>query len=98
MSDSRNWNGTGEQIKSALSEALQSGDFKNLNDLVSQTVTDAINAAGKHVSSGNTTKQWSSGAGFEDADARSRSMPTPLPLSPCGGSGPWKGSASGRTG
>ena len=52
MSDSRNWNGTGEQIKSALSEALQSGDFKNLNDLVSQTVTDAINAAGKHVSSG----------------------------------------------
>ena len=43
MSESRNWNGTGEQMKNALSEALQSGDFKNLNDLVSQTVTDAIN-------------------------------------------------------
>lgn len=83
MSDSRNWNGTGEQIKSALSEALQSGDFKNLNDLVSQTVTDAINAAGKHVSSVNTTKQWSSGAGFEDADApeqKHADAPPTIPL------------------
>lgn len=43
MSENRNWNGIGEEIKSALSEALQSGDFKNLNDLVSQTVTEAIN-------------------------------------------------------
>ena len=47
MSDSRNWSGTGEQIKSALSEALQNGDFKNLNDLVSQTVADALNEVGK---------------------------------------------------
>jgi catabolite regulation protein CreA len=37
-------------MKSALAEALQSGDFKNLNDLVSQTVTDAVNEVGKHVS------------------------------------------------
>ena len=36
-------------MKNALSEALQSGDFKNLNDLVSQTVTDAINEVGKEV-------------------------------------------------
>lgn len=50
MSDSRNWSATGEQMKSALAEALQSGDFKNLNDLVSQTVTDAVNEVGKHVS------------------------------------------------
>lgn len=49
MSDSRNWNGTGEQMKNALSEALQSGDFKGLNDLVSQTVADAINEVGKEV-------------------------------------------------
>ena len=32
MSDSRNWSAAGEQMKSALAEALQSGDFKNLND------------------------------------------------------------------
>ncbi len=50
MSDSRNWSTAGEQMKSALAEALQSGDFKNLNDLVSQTVTDAVNEVGKHVS------------------------------------------------
>ncbi len=50
MSDSRNWSAAGEQMKSALAEALQSGDFKNLNDLVSQTVTDAVNEVGKHVS------------------------------------------------
>ena len=50
MSDSRNWSTTGEQMKNALTEALQSGDFKNLNNLVSQTVTDAVNEVGKHVS------------------------------------------------
>lgn len=43
MSENRNWNGIGEEIKNALSDALQNGDFKNLNDLVSQTVTEAIN-------------------------------------------------------
>lgn len=58
MSESRNWNSTGEQIKGALAEALQSGDFKNLNDLVSQTVTDALNEVGKHVSLGGAGKQW----------------------------------------
>ena len=45
MSENRNWNGIGEELKNALSDALQSGDFKNLNDLVSQTVTDAIDEA-----------------------------------------------------
>ena len=52
MSENRNWNHTGEQIKSALADALQSGDFKNLNDLVSQTVTDAVSEMGKHISLG----------------------------------------------
>lgn len=60
MSDSRNWSATGEQMKNALADALQSGDFKNLNDLVSQTVTDAVNEVGKHVSfinNGNPTNR-----------------------------------------
>ena len=47
MSNNRNWSATGEQMKSALAEALQSGDFKNLNDLVSQTVADAMGEVGK---------------------------------------------------
>ncbi len=49
MSDSQNWNSVGEQIKNALSGALQTGDFTDLNELVSQTVTDTLNDAGKHI-------------------------------------------------
>ena len=68
MSNNRNWSATGEQMKSALAEALQSGDFKNLNDLVSQTVTDAMGEVGKHVSfinNGNTQNRP------DDADGQS---------------------------
>ena len=36
MSDVK-WTNTGEQIKDALTEALNSGDFKELNTLVAQT-------------------------------------------------------------
>lgn len=53
MNDNQNWSNTGEQFKGALSEALQTGDFKDLNRLVSQTVTSAINEVGKHISTGN---------------------------------------------
>ena len=42
MDDNKHWSNTGEQIKGALADALQSGDFKNLNELVSQTVTEAV--------------------------------------------------------
>ncbi|MDE7333973.1 MAG: 5-bromo-4-chloroindolyl phosphate hydrolysis family protein [Lachnospiraceae bacterium] len=53
MSDNQSWNSTGEQIKDALSEALRSGDFKNLNDLVSQTVTSTLNEVGRHIIPGS---------------------------------------------
>lgn len=46
---SQNWRSTGEQIKGALTDALQSGNFKNLNNLVSQTVSNAISEVEKHV-------------------------------------------------
>lgn len=49
MSSNRH-NGMDEQIKSALAKALQTGDFANLNELVSLTVTDALSDAGKHIS------------------------------------------------
>lgn len=49
MSNIPNPEGMGEQIKEALADALQTGDFSNLNELVSQTVTDALNDAGKHI-------------------------------------------------
>ena len=66
MGDNKNWSGTGEQIKDALAEALQSGNFKNLNDLVSQTVADAVDEVGKHISftvntgTGNNSRKESS--------------------------------------
>ena len=53
MSDNQSWNSTGEQIRDALSEALRSGDFKDLNDLVSQTVTNTLNEVGKHIIPGS---------------------------------------------
>ena len=49
MSNNQNWNKMGEDIKDALSEALRSGDFTNLNDLVSQSVVNTLNEVGKHI-------------------------------------------------
>lgn len=49
MNDYQNSNSTGEQMKDALAEALRSGDFKNLNDLVSQTVTNTVNEVKKQI-------------------------------------------------
>lgn len=49
MNGNQNQNNMGEQIKDALADALQSGDFKILNDLVTQTVTDTLNEVGKHI-------------------------------------------------
>lgn len=46
MNDNQNWNRTGEQIKDALSDALQNGNFNNLNHLVSQTVVNTLNEVG----------------------------------------------------
>ena len=64
MSNNQNWSTTGEQLKGALADALQSGDFKHLNQLVSQTVTSAVNEVGKHVTININTDsmQWKNGA------------------------------------
>lgn len=49
MSNNQNWNKMGDDFKDALSEALRSGDFTNLNDLVSQSVVNTLNEVGKHI-------------------------------------------------
>ena len=49
MSSNQNWNKMGDDIKDALSEALRSGDFTNLNELVSQSVVNTLNEVGKHI-------------------------------------------------
>lgn len=43
MKDNQNEHNMGEQIMDALSDALQGGDFSNLNKLVSQSVNNVIN-------------------------------------------------------
>lgn len=81
MSDSRNWSSTGEQMKNALSEALQSGDFKNLNDLVSQTVADALGEVGKRVPLNNNTKQWTGQNGSQDSPEQNQTnIPPNIPI------------------
>ena len=57
MNNSQNWNAVGEQMKSALSDALRTGDFTDLNELVSQTVTDALSEAGKQFADGFRSQQ-----------------------------------------
>lgn len=49
MNDYQNWSRAGEQIKDAVTDALQSGDFSNLNHLVSQTVANALDEVGIHI-------------------------------------------------
>ncbi len=53
MSSNPQLNNLGDQIKGALNEALTTGDFKNLNSLVSDTVTTALNDAGM-----TSSKAW----------------------------------------
>lgn len=53
MSNNSQFNHLGDQIKGALNEALTTGDFKNLNSLVSDTVTSALHDAGR-----TTSKAW----------------------------------------
>lgn len=45
--------GLSEQFREALTEGLNSGDFKNLNELVGQTVSNALNEANYTFSGGN---------------------------------------------
>lgn len=49
MSESQNGSNLGEQFKIVVQEALESGDFKQLNDLVAGTVSGALAEAGKQV-------------------------------------------------
>lgn len=50
MKDNQSERNMGEQIMDALSDALQDGDYRDLNRLVSQSVTNALNEVGKHIS------------------------------------------------
>lgn len=45
MNNNQNWKGLGEQIKDSVNEAISTGDFADLNRLVSDTVNSALQEA-----------------------------------------------------
>lgn len=61
MSNSFNHSNLGEQFKKAVSDGLATGDFRELNILVNDTVTEAIAEAGRQVkNAGNATYRTTS--------------------------------------
>lgn len=63
MNENQNWN-VGDQIKDALQDALDTGDFKNLNQVVAGTVSSALTeakrqmkAASENITTGTQTSR-----------------------------------------
>lgn len=75
MSENQNWNTFGKQMEGALADALRTGDFKDLNRLVSQTVASAVSEAGRQfgpradASAGSSAASAGNGAARAEASA-----------------------------
>ena len=83
MSNNQNRNNMGEQIKGAVADALRTGDFANLNELVSQTVTDTLHEAGKQFTQNveiNANKSSRSSAGAVNVPPKKQSADRPGPV------------------
>lgn len=65
MSDNRQLNNLGEQMKGALNDALSTGNYDNLKSLVSDTVTTALNEAGAM-----SSKAWQQKEEWRQQEAR----------------------------
>ena len=61
MGDKHSYSNIGEEMKDALSDALQNGNFQTLNRLVSQTVTATLDEVGIHIPT-DGSDVWSSRA------------------------------------
>lgn len=79
MNDNQNWRNVGEQMKNALSDALRTGDFKKLNNLVSQTVANTLNEVGIHIMpEGNEQhNNQNVSTNFSDKDKTQAGQPPP---------------------
>lgn len=67
MSNSFNPSNLGEQFKKAVSEGLASGDFKELNILVNDTVSEAISEASRQVKNASSTTYRNTSKIYESA-------------------------------
>lgn len=57
MSENKSWNTIGEEIRDAIGQSLQTGDFSGIGDAVSQTVRDCCDKAGQEVSKAQSRYQ-----------------------------------------
>ncbi len=67
MSNSFNHPNLGDQFKKAVSDGLASGDFRELNILVNDTVSEAISEAGRQVKNVSRTTYRSTAKFYESA-------------------------------
>lgn len=63
MSANKSWSSIGEEIRDAVEDALRTGDFRDLGDVVTDTVKDVSAKVGQAVSDGisgtyNHTEKW----------------------------------------
>lgn len=65
MSDSQNDKGVGEQVKDAVQRALDSGDFRDVNRIVANTVNGALSEAGRQIK--RAAEEAGRGNGFGQA-------------------------------
>ena len=67
MNNSFNHSNLGDQFKKAVADGLASGDFRELNILVNDTVTEAISEAGRQVKNVSSTTYRSTSKIYESA-------------------------------
>ncbi len=68
MSDQQNWNDIGKQLRDAVQGALVTGDFKEMNQIVSESVNKAVAEAKKQA--GQAMEETKKQAGQTMAEAR----------------------------
>lgn len=54
MNDKQSWNNLGKEIRGAVEEALQTGDFRDFNQIITDKVTDAVDSVKEQVMRKNT--------------------------------------------
>ena len=57
MGSSRNWYDIGNEIRTAVQDSLRTGDFADLGDVISDTVSDVVDEAKRLVKTANDKSQ-----------------------------------------
>lgn len=108
MGDNQNWSNIGEQIRDAVQDALESGDFKELNNIVAGSATTALSEAKRQMkavaeevkeagkAAAESAKQGSAGwTGGHGSPGNQGRAGDPGSQAGAGGAGGWTGRAAG---